>query len=179
MLLTAGCSATRGYSGPDLPKEKISVINFDSSAGITLSSKQLDGTAEGLFNSGFEVLPGKHIATADITLETDERCSPVVCDRVTERDRDGDRREVKCTCYQSCDVAVFQSSCGIDFVSEAGQEYNVEIEGESYRPEGTTPAVTVYRAAGYRKVASERCRPFRYSHERTFERTPSSSYCNY
>ncbi len=110
-IFFSSCIQTKGYLGPELEKSKVSTIYFFGVRDITLHALKVDNTQQGLFDTGIDVLPGKH--DADVNFEIKEiECSPSFLS--TEE-----------YCYEK----LFRGGCRASFTSEAGKTYAVEVSG--------------------------------------------------
>ena len=118
-----GCSTTRTYKGPELPKSEVSVIHrvrhhgtvlpvgymvipFPSESRHFTQIRRLDGEQYGGYVE-FHVLPGKHSATVHYT-----RFPPITL----------------CGYYFFACIFDYQADLSIDFTTEVGHEYSIPAE---------------------------------------------------
>lgn len=88
LSLINACSPTKGYLGPELPPEELSVVYYDScDSGVKLVKASSEGVEFG--SSGIELLPGKRVV--DVSVERPMR--PYNCVPQTSFDEYG---------YRSC-----------------------------------------------------------------------------
>ena len=99
------CSSTRGYSGPELPKNKISTIYFYANPPLEVQEMAVDGRTQGFFDLGLEVLPGEHHAWAEFSIKQ------------SECDSDG------------CAASKYSGKCDISLRTDAGHSYAIRISG--------------------------------------------------
>jgi hypothetical protein len=164
-LLTAGCSATRLYPGPERPDSEISLIT------LTDGSLTLDGVAEGL-GDGFKVLPGEHafsfsIAFSDPLPGVPCRIEPrfdsygyEACMHKREKDlaKDGYSDH---TChrweyterYRICLENVYSGSCQGSISTSPGAEYTLAWQRSGY----TGVVVTLNGADGRERGVRYSC----------------------
>jgi hypothetical protein len=102
---TLGCSNTRAYSGPERPESEIASVYFFSDRSVELSDMRIDGAPKGTFDLGVSVLPGKHVASAEFSIKT-EQCE-----------------------YYGCEKIIYSGHCEVSLNTRAGFKYDVRFRG--------------------------------------------------
>lgn len=128
------CSPVKGYAGPELPAEQISVINlaYDSD-WVKVNQAGVDGIQFGAF--GIHVLPGKHFFQLTVTLKD----PPTHCYSYPQMNRYGYNKCIKkrgaasCNCYdfleirRRCTRQVYDGSCEGNLSTQAGAQYDISV----------------------------------------------------
>lgn len=163
-LLTASlsaCAPTKGYSGPDLPPEKISTVSIDyNSANLEYSAARIDGIEFGY--SGINLLPGSHLFDISVTAKD----PPFNCRTYSNMDYYGynscrSKQNKQCDCYdyitvyKECLREVYDGICRGEVITRAGVNYNLAIRG--YRG---SAEISVVPVGGYEKAGGGSCSGF-------------------
>lgn len=133
-----GCTPAKGYVGPDLPKDQISLIKTESDSGVSLSAESVDGIDLGF--GGIEVLPGEHEFYVEVAVSEEPRnCQPY-----SEFDsigyRNCQRKNRYCDCFdyvrisERCDQKVNNGTCRGSVKTQAGRRYVAAVELEGLKP---------------------------------------------
>ncbi len=127
LLSLTSCGYTQLYSGPRLERENTArvEISFEEVEGQFF----VDGREQEWYNSGVEVLPGKHSISGTINTYKNKKCGPVVrrCRqvRIDDYDRRGRRRgwyyQTRCECSRNCVDDAYRAVCVIPFDVGAGE----------------------------------------------------------
>ena len=145
-----GCTPSKGYVGPDLPKDKIALIETSADSGVALSSESIDGIDLGF--GGIEVLPGDHEFYSEVAVSEEPRN----CQTYSEFDWSGYRNCQKknrnCDCFdylhisEQCEQTVHTGTCRGNLEAQAGRRYTAAVELDGIKPrlnfreEGSTRA---------------------------------------
>ncbi len=138
LLSSAACSPTKGYVGPDLPEERLSIVKYDSdTADIDVDGGTANGVSFG--GSGISLLPGRQ--SYELRIDITGEKGP--CDAYASFDssgfRDCQKKNDHCNCetfvtvHERCQVSKRRGSCAGAVETLMGREYRLVVEGSWYR----------------------------------------------
>lgn len=139
--IISSCSPTKGYTGPDLPENKVSLISYteDGSGKVTVNTGRVGNYS--FSSSGINVLPGEHRVELDIRVKGYPQtytCRPEPsfdsygykeCNK--KRVRNDNYTPCDCfdylTIYSACQVEVADGMCSGDLMTLPGGKYTVNV----------------------------------------------------
>ena len=134
----SGCTPAKGYVGPDLPKDKIALIETSTDSGVSLSAESVDGIDLGF--GGIEVLPGDHEFYSEVAVSEEPRN----CQAYSQFDWSGYRSCQKknryCDCFdylhisEQCEQTVHTGTCRGTIETQAGRRYTAAVELDGIKP---------------------------------------------
>lgn len=132
-FVLAGCPATRGYSGPELPDEQIAMIRFDANPlNVSINRRVVDTIETNAW--GIDMLPGYHDYLLDISAKGPySNCLPYKTidfsglNKCLQNNRYCDCFEYL-TVYKRCAFPLTLFTCEGDFQSRAGSRYDIEVD---------------------------------------------------
>ena len=137
-LVLSSCTPSKGYVGPDLPKDKIALVETSAAAGVSLSAESIDGIDLGF--GGIEVLPGDHEFYSEVAVSEEPRN----CQAYSEFDWSGYRNCQKknrnCDCFdylhisEQCEQTVHTGTCRGTIETQAGRRYTAAVELDGIKP---------------------------------------------
>lgn len=110
LLMPSACSI-KAYPGAERPREEIArlYIGARDSKNVTILEVMVDGQEHTYFNSGIDILPGRHTAGADFT------AADGTCDYALKSEY----------CYEQ----TYSMRCAAEFTAKAGGTYSASIIG--------------------------------------------------
>lgn len=154
-LSFSGCHPVKGYPGPELPENQISLINLAyDSQWVTVNEAGLDGLEFGF--SGITVLPGNHFFQLNVSVKD----PPHSCYAYPQMNRYGYNKCLKkhgpagCNCwdylsvYQRCFRQVYDGICEGKLTTNAGAKYSINVYKRANQAEAQATQQTPYVEVG-------------------------------
>ncbi|MCC6220508.1 MAG: hypothetical protein IT291_04615 [Deltaproteobacteria bacterium] len=106
VMVGMGCSPRKGYEGPSLPRDRVSLVRLTWPEDVITTERKVDGKKQPPFSKGLLVLPGNHKASMEYFF-----------------------RDIECAA-EGCTEKSYKGLCEVSFVTEAAKKYRIVLATE-------------------------------------------------
>lgn len=134
IFAVSACSPTKGYPGPDLPEERVSLIEYDAhDSAVSIDRGNVDGVSFG--SSGIAVLPGSHHYELSLDITGEKGPCRAYADLDESGYHDCRKKDKYCDCHsyvtvrEKCDLEKRYGTCRGRIETLMGRKYTVGVDG--------------------------------------------------